>query len=122
VRWLGRSPWSADQLLAGSPRPSPGAPLATAQEFLSSFLKEGPRTSQEVWAEAQGRGLSVSTLNRAKAELEVRSQRVHRDGTQRSYWLLPGQHLPSGDPQWDAAVEAMRKYCPPRVPIDDPEE
>jgi putative DNA primase/helicase len=122
VRWVGRSPWSADQLLSGSPRPSPGVPLAVAQEFLTSFLKEGPRTTHELWAAAQERGLSVSTLNRAKAELSVRSQRVHRDGVQRSYWLLPWQHLPSGNPQWDAAVEAMRKYCPPRVPIDEVEE
>jgi hypothetical protein len=122
VRWLGRSPWSADQLLSDSSRPSPGVPLAVPQEFLSTFLKEGPRTSHEVWAAAQERGLSARTLNRAKEGLEVRSQRVRRGGTQRSDWLLPGQHLPGGAPRWDAAIEAMRQCCPPRVPIDDPEE
>jgi hypothetical protein len=121
--WCGESPWTARQLLAGASGRPPTAPERDrAGDFLSAFLKGGPRPVREVWEAARGQGLSPRTLHRARIELEVRSERVNRDGSQCNYWLLPGQRLPSDTPELDAALEALEKEYPRPTPLEDPEE
>jgi AAA domain len=120
VDWLGESPCSADELLAGAARTERG-PRDQAAAFLLEFLAEGPRTSQDLWAAAQKRGLSARTLQRAKQALGIRCRRVHRDGRLVSYWLLEGQELPrdpSDTDELDRIFAELEKQFPPRNPLD----
>jgi hypothetical protein len=96
LSWLGPSDWSAAQLLAGVPRNPPRRllPRERAREFLEGFLRDGPRTSRDIWTAALPLGLTERTLERVKQELAIRSVRLWADGQHLSYWLLPGQELP----------------------------
>jgi hypothetical protein len=109
VCWLGPSPWSADELLARQ-RPPRVAPRDRAREFLSAVLQAGPRTSRDIWTGALAQHLTAATLRRAKADLEIRSQRVWAAGRRLCYWLLPGQQLPAdaGKPIAPAGATASR--------------
>jgi hypothetical protein len=96
-----------------APLPNPGSPH-----------KATPAASQEIWEQAQKRGLTVRTLNRAKQELEVRSVRVTVDGAPCSYWLLPGQELPAdvardAGPDLEPWLKPLREKYPPPTPLDD---
>ncbi|HZV04387.1 MAG TPA: AAA family ATPase [Gemmataceae bacterium] len=96
LTWLGPTDWTAGQLLAGVPRNPPRrlTPREATREFLNEFLREGPRTSRDIWNAALSLGLHERTIERAKQELAIRSVRVWADGQRLSYWLLPGQELP----------------------------
>ncbi|HTU18767.1 MAG TPA: AAA family ATPase [Gemmataceae bacterium] len=96
LSWLGPTDWTAAQLLAGVPRNPPQrlTPREQARDFLEGFLRDGPRTSRQIWHAALPLGLTERTLERAKQELSIRSVRVYADGDRISYWLLPGQELP----------------------------
>ena len=99
IFWLGTSAHTADQLLAaaGSAPPLPTS-RERAKDFLKSILEDGPKTSTEIWRLAEEQRLSDTTLNRAKIELKITSKRVYLDHRPISYWLLPGQQLPSSIP------------------------
>jgi hypothetical protein len=123
LTWLGPCDWSADGLLG---RPSPGPaprPRDVAEDFLSEFLRNGPRTSREIWTAAQEKGLTRRTLERAKRELEIRSVRGFGDSQPLSYWLLPGQQLPlpagSAAADLEEWLEPLRRQFPPPTPIDE---
>jgi AAA domain-containing protein len=61
-----------------------------AQEFLRQFLRDGPRTSEEVHAEAEAEGISVRTLKRAKKELGIVSEKEKGVFDRGSWkWRLP---------------------------------
>lgn len=90
IEWLGESPWSAEQL--GTPQPAPQQERAT--EFLSAFLKDGPRLSSEVRAAARAQRIATRTLNRAAKHMGVRTRRMWRDQVLVCYWLLDGQAVP----------------------------
>lgn len=47
-------------------------PRDEAKDWLMSFLLEGAKTSKEVWTEAEKKGFSKKTLDRAKQEMKVR--------------------------------------------------
>ena len=96
LSWLGPTDWTAAQLLAGTPRNPPQhlSPRECAREFLEGFLRDGPRTSRDIWNAALPLGLTERTLERVKQELAIRSVRVCPPGQRLSYWLLPGQELP----------------------------
>ncbi|HZY88988.1 MAG TPA: AAA family ATPase [Gemmataceae bacterium] len=123
--WLGPSPWTAGQLLAGAVRTVPDAgPVGRAADFLLAFLKDEPRTSRQVWAAAQEQGLAEHTLRNAKRAVGVRSVRVWADGQRLSYWLLPGQELPAAAPppeadNWTRFVAEQEKLFPPASPFDE---
>jgi len=126
ISWLGPSPWSADELLAGAARGAAAArALDRAREFLVTALAGGPRTSRELWDLAQDQHLGRRTLRRAKLNLRIRSVRVWADGKRLSYWLLKGQELPGSIPaeavpadleQW---LGPLREEFPPSTPLDD---
>jgi hypothetical protein len=122
LRWHGPSPWRAAQLLADEPRPAPGMARERAKDFLSAFLKGGPRTSHEVWAAVQAEGLSERTLNRAKEDLSIRSERVRNGGAQLSYWLLENQYLPGEDVEFRRALAELEKQYPRPCALDEPDE
>jgi hypothetical protein len=122
LSWLGVSPWTADQLVAG---PGRGQARVRARAFLLSALQDGPRPAREVWALAQKQGLSQRTLRRARGELSIRAVRVVHEGVQQSYWLLPGQELsanlaaPSGPADLEPWLAPLRAAFPPSTPLDD---
>ncbi len=124
VSWLGPCAWTADQLLA-SPHRTPRPQYDRACRFLQSFLKDGPRTSRELWTAAQEEGLSDRTIQRAKIEMEIRSVWVSLDKTPVSYWLLPGQELPAtvppeaAPPDLEPWLRPLRERFPPTTPLDD---
>jgi hypothetical protein len=121
VEWLGTSPHSADELLAGSARREDN-PRDRAAVFLGQFLASGPRTSQDIWAAAQKAGLSSRTMQRAKASLNIRCRRVHTGGQQVSYWLLEGQELPAGpgeDDLFQKALAELERLYPRPNPLDE---
>jgi hypothetical protein len=124
VNWLGPSPWTAAELHATRRAAPPRIqPRETAADFLLDLLKEGPCTSREVWDAAQALGLAQRTLNRAKEDLGIRSERV--PGTVTSYWLLPDQRLPgprqseNGEPDVDDWLADLRAQYPPPTPLDE---
>jgi RecA-family ATPase len=125
LSWLGPSPWAADQLLAFRSLQRAPAPRDGAVQFLAGCLAQGPRTSRDIWAEAQKHGVSEGTLRRAKSELDVRSLRVWAGGQRLSYWLLPGQQLPVGmaaddaEPDLEPWLKPIRDKYPLPTPLDD---
>jgi hypothetical protein len=112
VEWLGDSPLSADDLLAGAAHAS-DRPRDQAALFLKQFLADGPRTSDDVG------GIAPRTLERAKKDLGVRCGRVRRGGRPVTYWLLPSQKLPSGIPpefeRWFAELD--KQFPPPALDL-----
>jgi hypothetical protein len=119
VEWLGTSPSSADELLAGT---ADRGPRDRSAVFLEQFLSGGPRRSRDIWEAAQKIGLSARTLQRAKRALGIEHRRVYSDDRPVSYWLLPGQELPR-DPSDDDEVKNMfaelEKQYPRPTPLDE---
>jgi hypothetical protein len=122
ISWLGASPWGADELLARQPPPRL-TPRDRAREFLLGFLQAGPRTSREIWTASLAQRLSEPTLRRAKSDLDIRSRRVWADGRRLSYWLLPGQQLPTqaGNPLGPPAPGAANPAPAPQPAATDPD-
>jgi hypothetical protein len=123
VEWLDPSPFSADELLAGSRR-GVGGPRAQAATFLEQFLAAGPRTSRDIWEAAKTAGLSARTIQRAKKSLDIRSKSVDTDGRRVYYWLLPSQELPaelSSCPELAELFARLDKQFPPPTPLDEEE-
>jgi hypothetical protein len=125
VRWLGVSPWTADQLMGVPAATCVGGALERACDFLEVALEAGPRTTRGLWAEARAQGHSERTLWRARQELEVRSEEVWTDGTKRVYWLLRGQRLrdvlPADEvpPDLEEWLAPLRARFPPSTPLDE---
>jgi hypothetical protein len=125
VNWLGTTPLTARQLLAGPSRDTVAMPRDRACAFLEELLADGPRTSREVWEAARAEGLSERTLCRAKKEVPVRSVRLRRDGALVSYWLLDGQEVPTSGPPEEAPPDLekwlapLREKYPPSTPLDE---
>ncbi|HEV3260770.1 MAG TPA: AAA family ATPase [Gemmataceae bacterium] len=121
VDWLGTTPISADELLAGAAHAGNG-PRDQAVVFLEQFLAGGPRTSRDIWQAARKAGLSARTLQRAKQGLGIRCRRVTTDGRPVTYWLLAGQELPEGlsnTPELDRLLADLEKQFPPSTPLDE---
>ena len=126
LNWQGPCSWTCDQLLAAATGTRPIVfAIDRARDFLLTELANGPRTSREIWLAAEEQGVAERTIIRAKRDLEIRSVRVHQDGTPRSYWLLPGQQMPGDVPPEAAASDLeewlapLRKQFPPGTPLDD---
>lgn len=120
IAWRGPSPWSDRELLAASQHRQNSR--LTAQEFLLSFLKDGPRTTRDIWAEAEPHGFSRRTLDRAREALSIRASRV-KVGTpqQASYWVLPDQKFTfenSDMPQLEELLRKDAEFFPKRTPLD----
>jgi len=107
LSWLGPTDWTADALLtAVGSRPPRLGPIDRAKEFLAEALRDGSRTTRDLWAQAEPLGLTKPTLNRARKAMRLRTRRLFADGKLTSYWMLPGQRLPPGvAPEGDEAVE-----------------
>src|SRR5262249_46487380 len=118
LSWLGPCTWAADQLVARrSVRP-----CDRARDFLAAFLKDGPRTSREIWASSREQNLARRTLQRAMKLLEVRTESVCVEGMRQWYWLLPHQRLadhlpPEAHPaDLEPWLAPLRERFPPSTP------
>ena len=78
VEWLGPSPTSSDELLAGAGRVERG-PRDRAAAFLEQFLAAGPRTSRDIWEAAQKSALSARTTGRGLPEPACDNSRPGRE-------------------------------------------
>jgi hypothetical protein len=121
--WLGRSRWSADDLLRDDAPGSLTRPRDRVAAFLAEFLRAGPRTSRDLWEASRERGLSKRTLYRARRELRIRIERVDAGGGHVNYWLLPEQCLPpeliAADADLEPWLGPLRRRFPPSSPLDD---
>jgi hypothetical protein len=129
LSWLGPADWSADALLAAAgSRPTIPGPIDHAKEFLTEFLRDGPRTTSDIWREAEPLGLSKRTLNRARKPLRIHTRKVHVDGKPTSYWRLPHQQLPAevapeGENEIEKSLrELTEEWRKLRDPLDDADE
>jgi hypothetical protein len=121
LTWLGTSPLTADDLVAGGAAALPrSTPRDRACDFLAAFLEDGPRTAREIWEAARPQGLTERTLYRARQELQVQVQLVQDKATRVNYWLLPGQKLSEEDPyDLEPWLAPLREKYPPSTPLDD---
>lgn len=84
---------TAEDLLP-APAQATAKQMTAVEEWLVGFLDLGPRLAADVLTAGPGAGYSERTLKRAKAALNVTSERV---GTLESgvwWWCLPGQSPP----------------------------
>ena len=120
LSWQGPCEWSADQVVGGLAR---GSGRLQARSFLLTFLEGGPRLVRDIWAAGQKQGLLARTLQRARHDLSIHSQRVANQGRHESYWLLPGQALPTGGGPEEYDLEPwlapLRAKYPDATPLDE---
>jgi hypothetical protein len=79
-------PQTAEELLE-SERPR-GQTVPAAASFLQEQLARGPRGRSGLLAEAEKAGISLRTLERAKAQLGVESEQRRESGRNVWYWRL----------------------------------
>jgi hypothetical protein len=124
LRWCGPCDLEAADLLKWADGAYPAR--MRARDFLTSFLADGPRPYQVLWDAAQKLRIAKATLNRAKAELKVRSHRTMLDGRAAYYWLLDGHKPPlSTDPDiraFEERLEEVHAQLPPRDTVDGPND
>jgi hypothetical protein len=125
LRWLGSHVYSADQLLQAATRPPRLAlALENGKDFLTNFLKDGPRNSRHIWVAAKKQSFGSKTLRKAARELKITFKKLWANGERSSYWLLPSQQLPP-DVQtlWEQQdlepwLKPLREQFPPPSPLD----
>ncbi len=127
IAWHGACPWNDADLLKTTPARFRARQRAMA--FLESILKDGPRTTREIWKAAGPLHLSRATLHRARKRLKIRSIRVGLcKPEQTCYWLLPHQNLPPEVAKdemvidWEAMLREQMKQLGERSPLDEMEE
>jgi hypothetical protein len=91
IRWEeGEVTKTADQALATLNPGRPAPAVDAAKEWLLAQLKDGPRPSAEVTAEAKKEGITTQTYATARKELGITWKRIGgRDGQVTMF--LPGQ-------------------------------
>lgn len=91
VDWLGPIEATADALVGVDDGREPKTVRDATKDALASLLANGEMEADEVRRTLRETvGASDRTIDRAKAELGVRSRSRVRDGRRRSYWFLPG--------------------------------
>jgi hypothetical protein len=99
--------------------------LRHAKDLLQLVLADGAQLVPAIWAAAEEKHISRSTLKRAKKELKIRSKKIYIDKVQHNYWLLPGQELPPPiQALWDEIdpepfLAPVRARFPEPTPLDD---
>lgn len=91
VVWGGAVEGRPGDLLAGlegiEPTKGDSPALSEAKGFLLDLLADGPMPAKEIAAHAKGAGIAWATVRRAKAELDVQTQKSASDGPW--LWRLP---------------------------------
>jgi hypothetical protein len=80
---------TAIEAMQAASQPKSATARDDAKEFLLDILASGPVPHNEIIDEAKANGISERTLNRAKADLEIRAK---KDGVKGHWtWQLPAQ-------------------------------
>ena len=122
LTWPGQSALTADDLLGKKPQFEEPSLSQRARDFLLDFLHSGPRRTHAIWEAAVRAGLTRRTLQRASADLNIRSTWVREDGIPRAYWALPDQEVPGveEDPNTlEPWLRPLREKYPPPSPLDE---
>jgi hypothetical protein len=97
VRWTGLVELDADAV--NRPADAPARMRDRAAAWLTAELAKGPRKASELYAAAAEAGIPERTLNRAKAELHVGSQKAYlKKHCSAWYWFDWGVPFPKGTP------------------------
>jgi putative DNA primase/helicase len=88
LAWAGEVALTADDVVTAPIEPRRGA-IEKAEEFLLNKLSAGPVTHSQILSEAGAAGVSKRTLNRAKANLRIRSDKTDFGGGWA--WSLPSK-------------------------------
>lgn len=102
LNWTGTSDATADDLVNTTHQPYAGNARGEAIEFLQEHLTQGPLKAAEIHQLAKRSGITEKTLNRAKKELNIMTQRIGTVGGGGYFiWALPGHsgHLGHQDPE-----------------------
>lgn len=76
IVWVGESAHTATVLLAVPDEPEERSAVQDAKEWLADLLRDGPKPAAEVYAAAKQAGHPQRTVQRAKAQLGVRSEKL----------------------------------------------
>ena len=89
--WLGVSDLTAEEIRVAPIRGEGESSLEAAVDFLKDFLADGTQPSSAVFNAAKQEGITERTLKRAKAQLEVKSERISEGnaGAGKWAWSLP---------------------------------
>lgn len=92
LHWTGAVDLSADELCVSRSADAVRRPRERAAEFLRAALAGGPRPVAELEALAAERGLSWTTLKRAKEQLKLKSELVQVSEKEQAWrWFDPTQ-------------------------------
>ena len=121
LNWLGISDVTAEEMRVPQVQSAEGeSTVDAAVTFLQDFLEDGAQPASSAFNAAKQEGISERTLQRAKKQLEVKSQRASagNDGGGKWLWSLPynsGILAPlQAKPVTDANLASV-----PRVPTED---
>ncbi len=124
IAWHGVSTCTDRDLLAGMP--SRLLMRMRAQEFLLTFLQDGPRHTRDIWTAVKNLPFSTRTLDRARKHLDIASVPVNVGTPQQTnYWLLPGQKLTKehgideGELALNAMMSKITEQWPKLTPLDE---
>lgn len=120
IAWHGPSTFNDTDLLAAAP--SRLRLRQRAEEFLLDFLKDGPRSTRDIWPVAEQLRFSKRTLERAREALKISFSRTHVGKPEQTcYWLLPDQQFTpeiSDMPELDEQLHKLGEQNALRTPID----
>ena len=91
LNWLGISDITAEELRVPQKVEAEGSTIEAAVTFLKDFLENGSQPASVTFKAAKQEGVSDRTLKRAKAQLEIKSQRASagNEGEGQWLWSLP---------------------------------
>lgn len=83
--WRGLSDMTASTILSPQVNEEERSAISIAKDFLEDILQEGTVPSEEIFKEAKKQRIADRTLNRAKSNLNINSQKIGKTW----YWELP---------------------------------
>ncbi|MBI3410296.1 MAG: AAA family ATPase [Planctomycetes bacterium] len=125
IEWQGTSFSNEDDLARGVLSRRKQLQMRS-EDFLETMLKDGPRTSREIWEAAQKQHISARQIRNAQKRLKMRDVRVGAIGpNQVTYWLREDQELPAGGEDTETArymdnfFRKHEKLYAERNPLDE---
>jgi hypothetical protein len=122
IEWHGESQHSAQSLLVQPESEEESNALADAKNFLTEFLKDGPRKAGDAMREARCAGISKRTLQRAKAALGTKSNKSGIGEGQHWEWQIPNHatHLSKVANSESVAIFEQPTATTPVLPVSSP--
>jgi uncharacterized protein YmfQ (DUF2313 family) len=97
IEWLGTTSYSATDLITDYGEDDRSA-LAEAKDFIRQELSQGPREAAYMEKEAKSAGIALTTLNRAKRSLGVKSERHAFKGPDAKWiWEMPAKMVKNSE-------------------------